>query len=120
MNADPFYIFFGIFGLVIGAGVVWFLLAEHPFERPEVRGGPIDELEVPLLAKLMAEDGRPLDEESIARLIHLHQAYFDGRISDMVSAAEDARMTAEMERLAKEQEAEHVGEIQDMARRDVV
>jgi hypothetical protein len=109
MMNDPFYLFFGIFGLVIGASIVWFLLAEHPFETSEVRGGPVDDLEIPLLVKLMADEGRPVDEETVARLLEFHDSYFDGKIQDSVAAAEWARAQAERERL-----------IQGMASRDVV
>jgi hypothetical protein len=109
MTSDPFYIFFGIFGAVIGAAVVWFLLAEHPFETGEVKGGPIDELEVPLLVKLLADDGKPVDEATVTRLLEFHSSYFDGKIRDSVAEAERARG-----------EEERTRAIQELARRDVV
>ena len=58
MSLDmPFYFFFGILGLVAGGLIVWFLMADHPFESLETPGGPVDEAEVSLLAKEMADDG---------------------------------------------------------------
>jgi hypothetical protein len=92
MNVDmPFYLFFGILGLVVGGLVVWFLLAEHPFESPETPGGPVDSVEASLLAKEMADDGRPIDEETITKLLELHGAYVDGVYREAQAAAEAAR-----------------------------
>ena len=91
----PYYFFFAILGMVGGGLLVWFLLAEHPFESLETPGGPVDAAEVSLLAKEMADDGRPIDEDSITRLLELHGAYVDGKISAAQSAAEAARLEAE-------------------------
>jgi hypothetical protein len=95
----PFYLFFGIMGLVAGGLIVWFLMIEHPFENAEIRGGPVDQVEVPLLVKSMADDGVIVDEAIVARVIELHEAYFDGRIYDSLVAAENARIEAERARL---------------------
>jgi hypothetical protein len=108
MNNEPFYLFFGILGLIVGGIVVWFVLAEHPFEGPELRGGPVDEVEASFLAQRLAGEGHPIEEETIARLIELHQAYFDGRIWDSVAAAEAARV-----------DAERTPQVQETADRDV-
>jgi len=105
----PFYFFFGILGLVAGGLIVWFLMAEHPFESLETPGGPVDEAEVSLLAKEMAEDGRSIDEDTIAKLLGLHGDYVDGKIRDAQAAAEAARIEAERTRL-----------MQDAASKDVV
>jgi hypothetical protein len=96
MSLDmPYYFFFGILGLVAGGLIVWFLLAEHPFESLETPGGPVDSTEASLLAKEMADDGRPIDEETITKLLVLHGAYVDGKIRDAQAAAETARLEAE-------------------------
>jgi hypothetical protein len=109
MDADMgFSLFLGIVGLVVGAMVVWFLLAEHPFEGPEVRGGPVDQLEAPMLVELMAQEGMPVDEAAVSRLLELHAAYFDGTIHETVADAEMARL-----------EQERARTISEMARRDV-
>ena len=103
MNLDmPFYFFFGIVGLVAGGLIVWFLLAEHPFESLETPGGPVDSAEASLLAKEMADDGRPINEDTITRLLQLHGAYVDGKINDSLAAAEAARLEAEPARQATE------------------
>jgi hypothetical protein len=110
MNLDmPFYLFFGIVGLVVGGLVVWFLLAEHPFESVEIPGGPVDSVEASLLVKEMADDGRPIDEETITKLLELHGAYVDGVFRETQAAAESARL-----------EAERTRRIEEMARKDVV
>jgi hypothetical protein len=87
----PFYFFFSILGLLIGGLLTWFFLADHPFESLEVPGGPVDEAEGPLLAKEMAADGYPIDEDIVVRLLHLHGNYVDGRIREAQAAAEAAR-----------------------------
>jgi hypothetical protein len=92
---QPFYLMFGLVGLLLGGLSVWFILADHPFESPEVRGGPVDETEVPLLAQTLMDEGKQVDEATIARVIELHTAYFDGTIHDTVAAAEAARLEAE-------------------------
>jgi hypothetical protein len=96
----PFYLFFGIMGLVTGGLIVWLLMAERAFEIGEVRGGPVDEAEAPLLARALAEDGHTVDEATVQKLLELHDAYFDGRIHDSLAAAESARLEAERVRLA--------------------
>jgi hypothetical protein len=96
----PYYFFFGILGLVAGGLIVWFLVAEHPFESLETPGGPVDAAEVSLLAKEMADDGRQLDEAAITRLLELHGAYVDGKIREAQAASETARMEAERLELA--------------------
>ena len=96
----PYYFFFGILGLVAGGLIVWFLVAEHPFESLETPGGPVDAAEVSLLAKEMTDDGRPLDEAAITRLLQLHGAYVDGKIREAQAASEAARMEAERQELA--------------------
>jgi hypothetical protein len=95
----PFFLFFGIMGLVAGGLIVWFLMVEHPFETAEVRGGPVDAVEASLLVKALAADGVTVDEETVVKLLELHTAYFDGRIYDSLAAAENARIAAERARL---------------------
>jgi hypothetical protein len=96
----PFYLFFGIMGIVAGGLIVWLLMAERAFEVGEVRGGPVDEAEAPLLVRALAEDGHTVDEATVHKLLELHDAYFDGRIHDSLAAAENARLEAERVRQA--------------------
>jgi hypothetical protein len=74
----PFYFFFGLLGLAIGALGVWFLLANHPFESLETPGGPVDATEAGYLAEKMAAEGMPVDEAVVVRLLEMHGAYVDG------------------------------------------
>lgn len=105
----PFYFFFAILGLLIGAVLTWFLLADHPFESIETPGGPVDPVESSLLSKELAAGGIALDEATISRVLDLHGAYVDGRIREAQATAEAART-----------EAERARSIQDLARKDVV
>ena len=82
----PFYFFFGLLGLAIGALVVWLLLADHPFEGPEQPVGPVDEVEATMIAGALAKRGRPVDEETVADVIELHNAYLEGTIREELAA----------------------------------
>lgn len=98
----PFYFFFGLLGLAVGALVVWLLLADHPFEGPEPPVGPVDKVEATMIAGAMAKRGRPVDEETVVDLIELHTAYLEGRISEELALTaadriEAARAKAEAE-----------------------
>jgi hypothetical protein len=90
----PFYFFFALLGLLIGALLTWFFLADHPFESLETPGGPVDELEAGLLTKEMVADGYSIDEPTIVRVLHLHGNYVDGRIREAQAAADAARQEA--------------------------
>ena len=98
----PFYFFFSILGLLIGAILTWFLLADHPFESIETPGGPVDVAEAALLAKEMAADGVDLDEATIARVLNLHGAYVDGKIREAQAAGEAHRLEIERAQPAPE------------------
>ena len=91
----PYYFFFAILGLVGGGLIVWFLMAEHPFEPLETPGGPVDAAEVSLLAQEMADDGRAIDEDTIERLLELHGAYVEGKIRATQEADEAASLTSD-------------------------
>jgi hypothetical protein len=78
----PFYFFCLVIGIIVGAILTWFLLADHPFESREAPGGPVDEVEAGLLASQMTAAGSEVDEETVARILELHGAYVVGRIHD--------------------------------------
>jgi hypothetical protein len=78
----PFYFFCLVIGIIVGAILTWFLLADHPFESREAPGGPVDEVEAGLLASQLATAGTRVDEETVARVLELHGAYVVGRIHD--------------------------------------
>jgi hypothetical protein len=103
----PFYFFFGLLGLVIGGLLVWFFLADHPFESLETPGGPVDTVEASLLVKELEAEGVSVDEATIIRVLNLHGAYVDGKIREAQGAAEAARLEE-----ARQQE------VQELARKD--
>ena len=63
-----------IVGLVIGAGLVWLILADSHRRESE-----ISEIELPAeaawIATTMEEAGQPLDAETAERVLLLHRAY---------------------------------------------
>jgi hypothetical protein len=96
MSTDlPFYFFFGVLGLVVGGLVVWFLLAEHPFEVPEELAGPVDSVETALIAHEMASRGRPMDEAAVNEVLEIHAAYLEGSFDSEHQRAERERLRAE-------------------------
>ena len=98
----PFYFFFASLGLLIGAVVTWFLLADHPFESMETPGGPVDPVEASLLSKELAADGIELGEATISRVLDLHGAYVDGKFREAQAKAESARVDAEQQQPASQ------------------
>jgi hypothetical protein len=98
----PFYFFFGAMGLIIGAFATWFFLAEHPFESPETPGGPVDDAEASLLASQMTDEGTPMDEVAVGRLLALHGAYLDGRYRQTIAAREAAAAAEKTEPVGSE------------------
>jgi hypothetical protein len=105
----PFYFFFGLLGLVIGGLLVWFFLADHPFESFETPGGPVDTVEASLLAKELKADGVSIDEATIIRLLNLHGAYVDGKIREAQAAAEAARLEAARTQASQEMTGKNGG-----------
>ena len=104
----PYFFFFLVLGLVIGALTAWIFLAGHPFESVETPGGLVDAVEATFLVKQMEADGQPIDEATVIRLLKLHGAYVDGPFRVAQAAAEAARV-----------EAERMLAIQEMTRKDV-
>jgi hypothetical protein len=84
----PYYFFFAVLGLVIGGGLTWLFLAEHPFESLETPGGPVDAAEASLLAAQMEAAGTPMDEATVTKLLLLHGAYVEGRLNDVAPETE--------------------------------
>ena len=91
---QPFYLFFGLIGLVLGGVLVWFLMADHPFENRGSPPGPVDDLEAGLLAGEMTRRGQPIDEETVAQVLALHSAYLEGRYADELERTRETRLDA--------------------------
>lgn len=92
---QPFYLLFGLVGLLGGGLTIWFIMAQHPFENTEPPVGPVDQLEAPFLAKEMTDRGRPIEEETVTQLLDLHTAYVEGRLAEERSRTEAIRLEAE-------------------------
>ena len=75
MNAE-FNWWLLIVGLVVGAGLVWFVVADS-----RRRDGEIDAVERPRealwLSAVLAEEGRDVSPSTAERLLELHRAYLD-------------------------------------------
>ncbi len=76
----PFYFYTIVLGMVIGAVLTWFLVADHPFESREAPGGPVDPLEAGTIAGQLKTAGIELDEPTIERVLQLHGAYVVGEV----------------------------------------
>jgi hypothetical protein len=74
----PFYFWTVILGMVVGASLTWFLVADHPFESREAPGGPVDDLEAETLAAQLHDEGTEMDEATVARVLELHGSYVVG------------------------------------------
>ena len=85
-----------IVGLVIGAGLVWLILADS-----HRRDSEISEAELPAeaawIAQTMEEAGQPLDSETAERVLRLHRAYLASLPPDelTVDPADDWHQGAE-------------------------
>jgi hypothetical protein len=92
-----FLVFCLILGMVVGGLLVWFLIADHPFESRETPGGPVDPIEAGMIALQMQEAGSTIDEATVKRVLELHTSYVVGRIreeqrrAELDAAVEEAR-----------------------------
>ena len=84
----PFYFWTVILGMVVGAGIAWFLLADHPFESREAPGGPVDDLEAGVITTQLEAEGIELPEATIVRVLELHGAYVVGEGTMAATPAE--------------------------------
>jgi hypothetical protein len=72
-----------IVGLVVGAGLVWLVVADS--RRREV---DVTELERPAeahwIAGAMADAGRPIDDRDVIDILRLHEAYLEAPPPDAI------------------------------------
>jgi hypothetical protein len=63
-----------IVGLVVGAGLVWLVLADSARREADVEA---DELpaEAAWIAEAMTDQGRPIDQSDAEEVLRLHRAY---------------------------------------------
>jgi hypothetical protein len=77
-----------IVGLVVGAGLVWLILADSHRRESE-----ISKVELPAeaawIAAIMDESGQPIDAETAERVLLLHRAYLASLPPDELDADPD-------------------------------
>jgi len=82
-----------IVGLVVGAGIAWFVLMESRRRETD-----IDDQERPRealwLSRVLADEGHPVSPEVTERLLVLHEAYLEAPPPDDPEPADGAAMTA--------------------------
>ena len=82
-----------IVGLVVGAGIAWFVLMESRRRETD-----IDDQERPRealwLSRVLTDEGHPVSPEVTERLLVLHEAYLEAPPPDDPEPADGAAMTA--------------------------
>ncbi len=92
-----------IVGLVVGAGIAWFVLMES-----RRRESDIDEQERPRealwLSRMLTDEGHPVSPEVTERLLVLHDAYLEAPTPDdpVPAATDDLDGPAEISELAED------------------
>ena len=78
-----------VVGLVVGAGLVWFVVADQ--RRREVDVEPDERAREALwLSASLADEGHDVSAEAVERLLALHRAYLEAPPPDDMDDAEDA------------------------------
>jgi hypothetical protein len=78
-----------IVGLVVGAGLVWLVLADSARRESEVEARELP-AEAAWIAEMMADQGRPIDRSDAEEILRLHRAYLAAPPPDDEPAVEDA------------------------------
>jgi hypothetical protein len=92
-----------IVGLVVGAGIAWFVLMDS-----RRREADVDERERPRealwLSRMLTDEGHPVSPEVTERLLVLHEAYLEAPPPDdpAPADAEDPAAPAEISELAED------------------
>jgi len=66
-----------IVGLVVGAGLVWLVLADSNRREADVEARELP-AEAAWIAEAMADQGRPIDQSDAEEVLRLHRAYLAG------------------------------------------
>lgn len=82
-----------IVGLVVGAGLVWLVLADSSRREVDVEARELP-AEAAWIADAMADQGRPIDQSDAEEVLRLHRAYLAGPPPDEPEGAGDVADTA--------------------------
>jgi len=85
-----------IVGLVIGAGLVWLILADSHRRDSDISAAELP-AEAAWIAATMEEAGQPLDAETAERVLLLHRAYLASLPPDELEADLDEEQDADAE-----------------------
>ena len=66
-----------IVGLVVGAGLVWLVLADSSRREADVEARELP-AEAAWIADAMADQGRPIDQSDAEEVLRLHRSYLAG------------------------------------------
>lgn len=78
-----------IVGLVVGAGLVWLVLADSSRREGDVEARELP-AEAAWIAEAMADQGRPIDQSDAEEVLRLHRAYLAGPPPDEPDEADAA------------------------------
>jgi hypothetical protein len=81
-----------IVGLVVGAGLVWLVLADSARREADVDARELP-AEAAWIADSMADQGRPIDRSDAEEVLRLHRAYLSGPPPDDEPGALDEDAT---------------------------
>jgi len=81
-----------IVGLVIGAGLAWLVLADSSRREADIEEREMD-AESRWIAEMLADAGRPIDDDRILEVLRLHRAYRAAAPPDDVGDPETASHT---------------------------
>ena len=78
-----------IVGLVVGAGLVWLVLADSTRRESEIEARELP-AEAAWIADAMADQGRPIDRSDAEEVLRLHRAYLASPPPDDEPTVEDS------------------------------
>ena len=78
-----------IVGLVVGAGLVWLVLADSSRREADIEARELP-AEAAWIAEAMADQGRPIDQSDAEEVLRLHRAYLAGPPPDEPKEGDEA------------------------------